>query len=383
MPPGVKKNCEKVKKTKTAVFHLVFFGKFNFAISCCSSLPRKPSISLRCCKERMCPRTRHNSKRKSKNLATGLRRADFFDKGDPSICGKDWKKSKFIRVFFSNFPTDIFAPQIAEDRMCSIATFFSCLDFSLVWAVVAALNSWEQGREGCQAKGAREDRPINSHTHWVPLSRIEDHKLPKFLEVSMVWGAEAWLSWLWMGPIQKLPVDLSKTTCCGPLLWKVIRGTQYRTGSNDQMGMINARPWTQSRTAIWYPLPGHRNADVLLASMQVFSHLSSLSPRSVPLLRLRAAEWHAWHERVAMQISFNPSCYGKIGFQIQLQLFFLRESKVPIPPTRPRRTRGNKASLKLPWTTTLPSSNMAKLRRYFLGGGIGGVYPEIPLQSLH
>ena len=140
-------------------------------------------------------------------------------------------------------------------------------------------------------------------------------------EVSKVWGAEAWLSWLWMGPIQNLPVDWSKTMCCGPLLWKVIRGTQYRTGSNDQMDMINARPWAQSRTAIWYPLPGRRNADVLLASMQVFSHLSSLSPRSVPLLQLRVAEWRAWHEGVAMQISFNPSCYAKIGFQIQLQRF--------------------------------------------------------------
>ena len=297
-----KKELWEGKKTKTAAFH-------NFAISCCSSLPRKPSISLRCYKERMCPRTRHNSKRKSKSLATGLGRADFFDKGnEPSICGKD-------PSFFSNISTDIFAPEITKDRMCSIATFFSCLDFCLVWAVVAALNSWEQGREGCQAKGARE--------------------------VSKVWGAEAWLSWLWMGPIQQLPVDLS-TTCCGPLLWKVIRETQYRTGSHDQMDMINARPWTQSRTAIWYPLPGHRNADVLLASMQVFSHLSSLSPRSVPLLQLRAAAWHAWHERVAMQYHSTPHAMLKSAFRSSCNVFVLRESKVPIPPTHPPKTHPRK-----------------------------------------
>lgn len=66
-----------------------------------SSLPRKPSISLRCYKERMCPRTRHNSKRKSKNLATGLGRADFFDKGnEPSICGKDPNPSEFFFQIF-------------------------------------------------------------------------------------------------------------------------------------------------------------------------------------------------------------------------------------------------------------------------------------------
>ena len=157
MPPGVKKNCGNVKNKNSSVSPCYFWGKFNFAISCCSSLPRKPSISLRCYKERMCPRTRHNSKRRSKNLATGLGWADLFDKGnEPSICGKDQNPSEF----FSNFPTDIFAPQITKDRMCSIATFFSCLDFSLVWAVVAALNSWEQGREGCQAKPERIARSI-------------------------------------------------------------------------------------------------------------------------------------------------------------------------------------------------------------------------------
>ena len=148
------------------------------------------------------------------------------------------------------------------------------------------------------------------------------------------------------------------------------------------MDMINARPWTQSRTAIWYPLPGHRNADVLLASMQVFSHLSSLSPRSVPLLQLTAAEWHAWHERVAMQYHSTPHAMLKSAFRSSCNVFSLRESKVPIPPTHPRRTRGNKASLKLLWTTTLPSSNMAKLRRYFLGRWYWGGVPWNSLAAL-
>ena len=62
----------------------------------------------------------------------------------------------------------------------------------------------------------------------------------------------------------------------------------------------------------------------------------------------------------------------KSAFRSSCNVFVHRESKVPIPPTHPRRTRGNKGSLKLLWTTTLPSSNMAKLRRYVLGGGIGG-----------
>ena len=95
----VKKNCGKVKKNSSV--SPCFCGEFNSAISCCSSLqPRKPSISLSCYKERMCPRTRHNSKRKSKNLATGL--VDLFFQ-ETIHRGKDPKKIhpslKILQIF--------------------------------------------------------------------------------------------------------------------------------------------------------------------------------------------------------------------------------------------------------------------------------------------
>ena len=157
MPPGVKMNCAKVKEQKQLRFTLVFL--VNSTLRFLENLqPSQETFNFaQMLQGENVPANAAQLQEKIQKFGHWTWPGWFFWQRKWAI--DLWKRSKSIRVFFSNFPTDTFAPQITKDRMCSIATFFSCLDFCLVWAVVAALNSWEQGREGCQDKGPREDRP--------------------------------------------------------------------------------------------------------------------------------------------------------------------------------------------------------------------------------
>ena len=130
---GVKKNCGKVKKQQCFTLFLWWIQLCYF---CLGNLQFRSDAT-----RRECARERGTTPRENPRIWPLGWLICFFRKR--SIA----EKIKENPSEFKNF-ADIFAPQVTEDRMCSIATFFSCLDFCLVWTVVAALNSWVQGREG-------------------------------------------------------------------------------------------------------------------------------------------------------------------------------------------------------------------------------------------